>query len=126
MTLSADADIAADEDLLGKVVADLQENVEIDGDAVTGTLHYLDDYTGFSGDPELQSGNYICLHFESSVPATIQAAYNDKTVTLTDDGILIVRVADKDLPLTVTATYIGQIVTKTYDLSALTLEASGG
>lgn len=126
MTLSADADIAADEDLLGKVVADLQENVEIDGDAVTGTLHYLDDYTGFSGDPELQSGNYICLHFESSVPATIQAAYNDKTVTLTDDGILIVRVADKDLPLTVTATYIGQIVTKTYDLSDLTLEASGG
>ena len=126
MTLSADADIAADEDLLGKVVADLQENVEIDGTDIEGTLHYLDDYTGFSGDPELQSGNYIALHFESSVPATIQAAYNDKTVTLTDDGILIVRVADKDLPLTVTATYIGQIVTKTYDLSDLTLEASGG
>lgn len=126
MTLSADADIDAEEDLLGKVVADLQENVEIDGTDVTGTLHYLDDYTGFSGDPELQSGNYICLHFESSVPAVLQAAYNDKTVTLTDDGILIVRVADKDLPLTVTATYNDQVVTKTYDLSGLTLEASGG
>lgn len=115
-----------DEDLLGKVVADLQENIEIDGYAVTGTLHYLDDYTGFSGDPELQEGNYICLHFESSVPATIQAAYNDKTVTLTDDGILIVRVADKDLSLTVTANYNGQIVTHTYDLTGLTLEESGG
>ena len=126
MTLSADADIDAEEDLLGKVVANLQEDVEIDGTDITGTLHYLDDYTGFSGDPELQSGNYVALHFESSVPATIQAAYNERTVTLTDDGILIVRVADKDKPLTMTATYLGQVVTKTYDLSGLTLEESGG
>ena len=126
MTLSADADVAAAEDLLGKVLADLQADVEIDGENITGTLHYLSDYTGFSGDPELQSGNYICLHFESSVPATITAAYNDKTVTLTDDGILIVRVADKDNPLTVTAAYNGQTVTHTYDLTGLTLEESGG
>lgn len=126
MTLSADVDISVDEDLLGKVLADLQTDVEIDGGDITGTLHYLSDYTGFSGDPELQSGNYICLHFDSSVPATITAAYNDKTVTLTDDGILIVRVADKDNPLTVTATYNGQTVAHTYDLTGLTLEESGG
>ena len=119
MTLSADVDISADEDLLGKVLADLQTDVEIDGGDITGTLHYLSDYTG-------QSGNYICLHFASSVPATITAAYNDKTVTLTDDGILIVRVADKDNPLTVTATYNGQTVAHTYDLTGLTLEESGG
>ena len=126
MTLSADADIDPNDDLLGKSVTDLQEDIAIEDGAVTGTLHYLDDYTGFSGDPELQSGDYLCLHFEASVPATIQAAYNDKTVTLTDDGILIVRVADKDLPLTVTATYEGQVVAKTFDLTGLTLEDSGG
>ena len=47
MTLVADADIAASEDLFGKVVADLQEDVSIgSNNVISGTLHYVDGYTG--------------------------------------------------------------------------------
>lgn len=89
---------------------------------ITGTLAYVDDYTGFSGDPDLQEGNYIALKFTAAEGVTVKLGYNGKTVTLDEDMNAVIRVADKTLPLTVTATK--GIVTdiKTFDLSGLTLE----
>lgn len=125
MGLSADLDIAADEDLFGKVISDLQENVAISDNAISGTLKYVSDYTGFSSDVALQSGNYIALHF--AVPEV-----DDVTITVTvtnpvvldDDGIVVLRIADKDSQtITVVASKEGyESVTKVYDLNGLVCE----
>ena len=62
--LTIDADIGASVDLLGKYVADLQKDVVVGKYMLEGELNYIDDYTGFSGDPALQIGHYIALHAE--------------------------------------------------------------
>lgn len=60
LTVNAEADQSV---VLGKTVSDLQSDVSISNDAATGTLNYITDYTEFSSDPELQSGNFIALHW---------------------------------------------------------------
>ena len=117
-------DILPDADLLGKTVGDLQENITFAGNAIKGTLKYVTGYTGFdSSDPELQSGNYIALHF--TVPNWHDAQI---TVTVTNpvmldsDGVVILRIRDKDTQtITVVASAEGySSVTKVYTLDQLT------
>lgn len=49
-------------ELFGKEVSELQDNVLIGADKmIHGTLHYVEDYTGFSSKPAEQSGNYLAL-----------------------------------------------------------------
>lgn len=100
MTLSVDADIQAGEDLLGKSVTNLQSGVAIDGSHVTGSLKYVTGYTAFSGEPELQSGHYLALHAECDDADSITVEVINGTVghpvTLDDDGLAILRIADKD------------------------------
>lgn len=95
-------------------------------DSISGTLKYVDDYTGFSGDPSLQSGNFIVLH--TSVPgfeddATISVKVTNP-VTLDDDGIAVLRIADKNSQtITVVASVDGyDDVTKEFSLSDLICE----
>lgn len=122
MGLSVDADIDAAKDLFGKTVSDLQSDIEIDGNAITGTLNYIADYSSaFGGD--LAHGNYIALHAE--VPdvddVTITVTITNPSV-LDDDGIIVCRIADKDSQtITVVASKPGfKSVTKVFDLSGLT------
>lgn len=125
--LAIDVDIDTTVDLLGKYVTDLQEDVEIDGNYVTGTIKYVDDYTDFSSDPSLQSGHYIVLHaaIEDVDGATITVKHT-RTVTLDEDGILILHIASLDTPVVYTATKPGyRKVTKTIYLNKLTLEEAG-
>ena len=97
MSLSVDADISADTDLLGKSVTDLQEDVFIGEGVIGGTLHYVTGYTGFSGDPAEQEGNYLAIHFEddsaSSISVKVVGSEHDP-VTLDPDGILVVRIRE--------------------------------
>lgn len=122
--LTVDVAVGADTDLLGKVIGDLQDNVEIESRKVTGDIIYVDDYTGFSGLKEEQSGYYLVLH--ASVPnqtgVTIKAEIST-TVTLDADGILIVRLKNKKKnPITFIAEKSGYgPVRKTYDISGLNL-----
>ena len=108
----------------------MQTNIKITGNAITGTLKYVTGYTGFSGDPAEQEGNYIALHFETNDPrATITVEVINGTVghpiTLDDDGLCIFRIADKDTQsIRVVATYGDDVVTTTYDLTGLTLNNS--
>jgi hypothetical protein len=60
--LSVDGDIS--EDLLGKLVTDLQRDITIEDGQIRGTLLYVDGYSGFSEDPEFQSGHFLALHFD--------------------------------------------------------------
>lgn len=122
--LTLDTDIAADEDLFGLTVSDLQSNVAISGNAITGTLHYIDDYsTAFSGDEA--EGNYLAIH--ASVPdvddVTITVTVTNP-VTLDPDGICVCRIRDKSTQtITVVASKEGYAsVTKVYTLSGLTCE----
>ena len=98
------------------------------GNGITGTLKYVDDYTGFSGDPALQEGNYIVFHAavagEDGVTIT---ATMDNTSTLDEDGIGVFRVRDKSSQtLTIVASKEGyESVTKTYSLTGLTCEDNG-
>lgn len=124
--LSVNVDIAADTDLLGKVVGDLQENVVVSNHKVSGYLKYVTEYTGFSGDASEQQGNYVALHCE--VPnvegVTITCKINE-TTTLDEDGIIVFIIKNKklDKPLEVTASKQGfTSVTKKYSLAGLVLE----
>lgn len=51
--------------VLGKLVSDLQTNVSVANKTVEGSLNYVTDYTEFSSDPTLQSGNYLALKFSN-------------------------------------------------------------
>lgn len=125
--MSADADIDAETDLYGKTVGDLQSDIVIGDDAITGTLAYVSDYTGFSEDTDLQAGNYLALHFDASSGATVEVSLASDPVEIDEDGIVVLRIADKDTQaITATATKDGETVTLTYDLSGLTVTSSGG
>ena len=125
MGLSVDSNVSSSVDLFGKSVTDLQEGIVISDSAITGTLKYVDDYTGFSGDVDLQSGNYLVIHAEATNvdDATVTVKVTNPVV-LDDDGIAVLRIADKDSQtLTVVASKDGQeTVTKVYSLSGLTCE----
>lgn len=111
-----------DEDLFGKTASDLQEDIVIGENAITGTLKYVADYSGFSSDPTLTSGNYIVLHAEvpDATGVTITATVTNPS-TLDSDGIVVLRIADKDTQtITFTASKAGYAtVTKTFTLSGL-------
>ena len=102
-----DADIAADFDLLGKVVADLQEDIEIGEFGISGTLHHVTGYTGYSGDVSEQSGNYLALHFEvedhASAVITVELSKGKHgQSTLDSDGICVFRIEDAAQEIIVT------------------------
>ena len=125
--LKLDVEIAADEDLLGKYIGDLQYNLRVDGDTISGTSFMTEDYTGFSGETELQKGNFIAVH--ASVPGidgvTIKVHVTNATTiadsVLDSDGILIFRITDpKTQKLTFTASKSGfSDVSRTYTLSSV-------
>lgn len=59
--ISFSTDISDSIDLLGKVASDLQENVTIFKKKFSGTLHYVEGYTGFSSKVDEQEGNYVAF-----------------------------------------------------------------
>lgn len=126
--LTADAEIAVDYDLLGKVASDLQSDIQIEDDEITGTLNYLDDYTGHSEDETEQVGNFLALRFSNTdfPGATITAELGEDEVELDKNGIAIFRITDKSTQtIKVVASMSGYVSQeKTYDLSGLTLEAA--
>lgn len=128
-TLSIDSDISAGTDLLGKGVTDLQSGVIVGDSQIVGTLKYVDDYTGFSGDPNEQKGNFIALHCEAadtvdSLSVEVINGTVGHPVTLDADGIAVLRIADKFRQKIRFAAYKDdKSCTKTFDLSGLTLES---
>ena len=132
ISLSVDADISASENLLGKYVTDLQEDIEIDSEEgkIEGTLKYVTGYTGFSGAAAEQSGNYLALHCEAlpeadNITVELLGGTVGHPATLDDDGLIVIRITDPETQkICVTAWKDGASVVQTYDLSGLTLEDS--
>lgn len=125
--MSVDADIPASEDLFGKTVSDLQENVVIGATGITGTLKYVDDYTGFSSKTEEQSGNYLAIHAADSNADSVTVEVIGGTAgprTLDSDGLIVLRIADKNTQSIQVKSYKDGVAkdTKNYSLTGLTLE----
>ena len=105
-TLVTDVSIASDTDLLGKVISDLQSDITIGENEITGTLNHVTGYTGFSGEPELQSGNFLALHITTNDGAPISVELiggKYGPVTLDEDGIIIFRIANKGQRVKITS-----------------------
>lgn len=125
--MTVDSDIPSSQDLFGKSVDDLQSDIVIGEDKITGTLKYVTDYTGFSGEVTEQSGNYLALH--CAVPGFSNATIGVEVVggtagevTLDDDGLIVDRIASNSQSIKVTARATGfDSVIKTYALTDLTL-----
>ena len=128
MTVNVDANIGADTDLFGKVVSDLQEDVTVSAEGVSGTLKYIDDYSSAYG-PGENSGYYLVLH--CTTPGVEGATITSELiggvhgpVTLDEDGIVISRITDKDTQtIEVVAYKDGESDSVTLNLSDLVMES---
>lgn len=128
MSVNVDANIGAETDLYGKVVSDLQEDVVISSDGVTGTLKYIADYSAAFESGE-NSGNYLAIHCTTPgvEDAEITVTSSDEGTVLFDSetGIAICRITDKDTQtIEVVAYKDGQSDSVTLDLSDLTILAN--
>lgn len=90
---------AAETDLWGKTVSDLQDVVIGEDGKVTGTLKFVSDYTQFSSNKDEQSGNYFTFTVKAPEGVTmneekvvLQMVNNAGTITDFDkaDGTMIV------------------------------------
>lgn len=115
-------------DLLGKDASDLQEDISIDNGAVTGTLKYVTDYTGFSSKVEEQSGNYLAIKVEAVAGAVITVELINGTVghpvALDEDGMIVLRIADvstQSISIVATKDNVSEI--QSLAISDLVLEA---
>lgn len=115
-------------DLLGKRAKDLQTGIQITDDAITGTLHHVTGYTGFSSVVGEQTGNYIGLKFDPTpddATVTVEIVGGNKgPVTLDADLMYVGKIANKDTQsIKVTVTKDDESVVKTFSLTGLTLES---
>lgn len=112
--------------LFGKTVNELQSDVVVSDDEVTGTLKYVDGYVDFSSSVSEQSGNYLALKIEAE-PAEAETVVElvggtKGPVTLDDDMNIVLLIKNKDTQsIKVTTTHNKESITKTYGLSGLTL-----
>ena len=122
VSISAVADSV---ELFGKNASDLQENVAIANGAITGTLNYVTDYTGFSSKVEEQSGNYLAIKVEADADAITVELINGTLghpVTLDEDGMIVLRIADTSTQsITVVATKGNIAETHNLSISGLVL-----
>ena len=121
--LQVEAAVDADGDLFGKVASDLQQNIVVGENAITGTLKYISDYSAaFSGAEAY--GNYISIKCTANEGAVIKAEVVGGLhgeVTLDPDGLLVARIASNTQSIRVSATIDGVTETKTFALNNLVL-----
>lgn len=110
--------VPGSENLFGKDVSELQENIKIRDNVVSGTLKYVKGYNDFSSIVEEQSGNYLALKFDEATKGSTVKVKVTKESTLTDDGIIVLRLKNTETPITVT---IDDNEPQTLQLTGLTL-----
>ena len=113
----------------GKEVDDLQSNIEINEGShqITGSLRYVTDYTGFSGDPELQSGHFLALDLsatpsEAVITTELIGGASEGNPITVDDGILVTRITDRKQKIKITSTNGDNVIVREYGLGSLKLK----
>ena len=118
---------SADATLLGKKVSDLQSNVVVGEDSISGSLKHVTGYTGFSSKTSEQEGHYLALKFDvtpADAVTTVELVGGTKgPVTLDADQNIVLLVKSNTQSVKVISTKGGFSITKIYDLTGLTLEA---
>ena len=117
---------SGEETLFGKAVDDLQSGIVIGDSEITGTLHHVTGYTGFSSEPTEQSGNYLALKINTipnDATTTVEVVGGTKgPVTLDEDKNIVLLIKNKDTQsIKIISTKEEKSVTKTYSLTGLTL-----
>ena len=114
--------------LLGKTANDLQSNISISDNTVSGTVNYVTDYTEFYPDDlSQQEGNFLALKFEATNSNKItcelsEAASGKGPVQLDEDGLFVARLTNNSQTITVKAeSEGGKASTTVLKLSGLTL-----
>ena len=113
--------------LFGKAVNELQSDMVVADDEVTGTLKYVNGYVDFSSNTSEQSGNYLALKIEAE-PAEAETVVElvggtKGPVALDDDMNIVLLIKNKDTQsIKVTVDNGENSTTKTYGLIGLTLE----
>ena len=106
---------------------ELQSDMVVADDEVTGTLKYVNGYVDFSSNTSEQSGNYPALKIEAE-PAEAETVVElvggtKGPVALDDDMNIVLLIKNKDTQsIKVTTTHNEESITKIYGLSGLTLE----
>jgi len=113
--------------LLGKKVSDLQSNIVVKENGITGNLKKVTGYTGFSSNPAEQEGHYLALKFDvtpADAVTTVELVGGTKgAVTLDEDKNIVLLVKSNSQSVKVVSTKGGNTVTKTYNLTGLTLDS---
>lgn len=113
--------------LFGKAVNELQSDMVVADDEVTGTLKHVNGYVDFSSNTSEQSGNYLALKIEAE-PAEAETVVElvggtKGPVALDDDMNIVLLIKNKDTQsIKVTVDNGENSTTKTYGLIGLTLE----
>ena len=115
----------------GKEVDDLQSNIEINEGSrqIVGTLRYVTGYTGWSGDPNLQSGNYLALDFtatpaEAEIYLEVIGGESEGNPILCNDGYCVFRITDRKQKIKVRTVSGDNVIERVYGLGSLKLKAN--
>lgn len=119
---------SGDTTLFGKKVSDLQSNIVIGENAISGSLKHVTGYTEFGSKSSEQEGHYLALKFDvtpADAVTTVELVGGTKgPVTLdADKNIVLLIKSNTTQSIKVVSTKDGASVTKTYTLTGLTLEA---
>ena len=119
---------SGDTTLFGKKVSDLQSNIVVGENAISGSLKHVTGYTEFSSKSSEQEGHYLALKFDvtpADAVTTVELVGGTKgPVTLdADKNIVLLIKSNTTQSIKVVSTKDGASVTKTYTLTGLTLEA---
>ena len=118
-------------DAYGKSISELQTGIVVSDGAISGTLHYVENYTNFSSAIDEQEGNYLVVKVEADPDATVKfhlVGGSKGEITLTpDDRQVVCRIRDKtSQSIRITAEKSGKRNVKNYALTGLTLETKDG
>lgn len=112
--------------ILGKSAKDLQKDVEVGKESIWGTLHYVQGYTGFSGNTDQQNGNYLALNLKpvegTSIKFRIIGGNSLQKDVPKGDNSLVLKIANNDQKIEFVTTKGDETETKVYSLKDLILE----
>ena len=107
-------------------VDNLQTDIVIKENEITGTLKHASGFNGFSNKTEEREGNFLALSLNANegvkITTQLMNGTNKKPITV-NDGFCVYRVTNKDTQsVKVTFTKGDTTETKIYGLSGLTCE----
>jgi hypothetical protein len=110
--------------VLGKLVADIQQNVFVNDNSIQGTLKYVSNWTQYSADETENTGYFIVLKFDASEGSTttiqtIGGLNDERIVTLDSDMQAVIKFISNKQKLKITTTLGNDSLTKVLSFSGL-------